>query len=118
MLFPFEYSRFMRYVNIPEDKSQCWAWSGAKRLNRWGAFRMHSDAGGSMAVGRASWLFHRGEIPDGMHVLHSCDNGLCVNPDHLWLGTHSENMRDKTMKGRAGRKPILSGGTSQAPLSP
>lgn len=49
---------------------------------------------------RASWELHYGKIPDGMHVLHSCDNRACVRPEHLFLGNHQENMIDRDRKGR------------------
>jgi hypothetical protein len=52
---------------------------------------------------RASWSIYQGEIPAGAHVLHRCDNPPCVNPDHLFLGTHQDNMRDCSVKGRAAR---------------
>jgi hypothetical protein len=51
---------------------------------------------------RASWEAYRGPIPKGMWVLHKCDTMPCVNPDHLFLGTHQDNMTDKTRKGRNG----------------
>lgn len=54
---------------------------------------------------RFAWALHNGPVPDGMHVLHYCDNGHggCVRREHLWLGTHAENMADKLAKGRQAR---------------
>lgn len=53
---------------------------------------------------RVSWWLANGPIPDGLHVLHRCDVTLCVNPEHLFVGTHLDNMRDMHKKGR--RKPL------------
>ncbi len=53
---------------------------------------------------RASWIAHKGPIPPKMMVLHTCDVKTCVNPDHLWLGTQKDNMRDCGEKGRVNRE--------------
>lgn len=53
-----------------------------------------------LRVHRAVWMIVHGDIPDGLCVLHSCDNPLCCNPSHLFLGTQADNIRDKMEKGR------------------
>jgi hypothetical protein len=79
--------------------SGCHIWIGG-RQHKYGAFRW--GPGRSVRAHRAAWELHRGPIPDGLDVLHTCDVPLCVNPDHLWLGTHVDNNRDRDMKGRTG----------------
>lgn len=76
----------------------CWEWSGGTNNIGYGMFTKQS--GGMMTAHRAAWEIYKGDIPKGKHVLHTCDNRCCVNPEHLWLGTHTENMQDMHSKGR------------------
>lgn len=78
--------------------SGCWQWTGAK-LKGYGLIRVKSGEPPRRAH-RVSWQLFRGPIPAGLHVLHWCDNPSCVQPFHLFLGTHQDNMRDRDAKGR------------------
>lgn len=78
----------------------CWEWTGGRNPRNYGVFSL--IFGRSLNASRASWLIYRGDIPPYTEVCHSCDHGWCVNPDHLFLATHEENMRDARRKGRMG----------------
>lgn len=90
----------------PEPNSGCWLWVGGESGFGYGHFTL--PASRCRTAHRAAWLLYRGPIPKGLHVLHTCDVRCCVNPDHLWLGTHSDNMTDMVSKGRwrCGKKKL------------
>lgn len=95
--------RFWRKAIDPSDPNACWVWRGDKTKDGYG--RMSTAAGlvsrfGQRAVHRTAWILTYGSIPDGMQVLHKCDNPPCFNPYHLYLGTGKDNMMDKCRKGR------------------
>lgn len=91
-------NRFWSKVEKKEGDS-CWEWIGCKDAHGYGEFptkfRKKHTRGHQM-----SWIIHFGEIPDGLGVLHRCDNPSCVNPKHLFLGTQADNNRDMNEKGR------------------
>lgn len=89
--------RFWAKVKKTES---CWLWIGYRSRRGYGSIRGRPEIKGMQQAHRASWEINRGPIPKGMHVLHRCDNTSCVNPDHLFLGTHGDNMRDMFAKGR------------------
>jgi HNH endonuclease len=90
---------------IPEPNSGCWIWTAS--INRLG-YGTVAHKGKIWKAHRVSWDLYTGVIPEGMSVLHKCDNRLCVNPDHLFLGDQTDNMRDMVAKGR-GKTPSLRG---------
>lgn len=85
----------------PEPMTGCWLWTAG--VNGKGYGNVCSGGRGAMLLShRVSWAIHRGPIPTGLCVLHRCDTPACVNPAHLFLGTHLDNARDRHRKGRSG----------------
>lgn len=95
----------------------CWEWSGPQFPNGYGRFNARGwDY--SILAHRAVYQLSVGSIPDGMVIMHLCDNRLCVRPDHLRAGTQAENIRDMLSKGRGGRtgpKPRAQCGRGHGP---
>jgi hypothetical protein len=80
----------------------CWPWKKYRNPKGYG---VASRKGKPQNASRVAYRLTYGEIPDNSLVLHSCDNPVCCNPDHLRLGTHQENMEDRNQKGRQSRLP-------------
>lgn len=96
-------ARFLSKIKIID---KCWLWTGATNEHGYGKL----SANGSWRLAhRVSWNLSNGEIPDNLQVLHRCDTPACVNPAHLFLGTHADNMRDMKQKGRWKWKARISG---------
>jgi hypothetical protein len=87
--------RFWKKVN-KKGEDECWEWLAIKDKKGYGLFKTAT----SRRASRFSYELHKGEIPKGMLVCHTCDNPPCVNPKHLWIGTNSDNMQDMMKKGR------------------
>ncbi len=81
-----------------EVTSGCWEWCGGRHGTGYGCVPVWVHK--SHYAHRAMFAAVCAEIPPGMYVLHSCDNRKCINPEHLWLGTHLENIKDMQSKGR------------------
>ena len=87
----------------PVTESGCWLWEANTNAGGYGTI---GYKGKIVKAHRLSYILHNGDIPDGLHVLHKCDVRCCVNPDHLFVGTHLDNMRDCSKKGRKSKKPV------------
>jgi hypothetical protein len=88
-----------RFWDRVQKTDGCWWWTGFEKNSGYGSFS--PKRGQTFAAHRYAWTLTHGAIASGMLVCHSCDTKLCVRPDHLFLGTHTDNMRDMRAKGRA-----------------
>lgn len=105
--------RFWQYT-IKRGPDDCWLWVGARfGANGYGALQVNERA---LRAHRIAWEMHNGPIPSDRIVCHTCDNPPCVNPAHLYLGTHASNAADKVRRGRV--NPSVGGGTRPTKLTP
>ncbi len=103
-------------TSIRQDKirqeGSCLIWTGAKTKAGYGVKMTPRSEGKRKALmlHRIAYCEAKGQIPDGLFVLHSCDRPACVNPDHLRVGTHQENMDDKVLRRRQHRPAMEENG--------
>lgn len=92
-------TRFWSRVN---KTNNCWEWMCSGKYKRYGDITLYKNGKTIHKLAhRFSWELHHGAIPNGLFVCHSCDNKLCVNPNHLFLGTAKDNAIDCVKKGRS-----------------
>lgn len=115
-------SDIVRFLSKIKKLNSCWEWQGTIRTN-YGSLAVRVDVDGvrkdrEIRAHRLSYFIHKGPFDFKLHVCHSCDNPKCVNPDHLFLGTHQENMLDRDSKGRLkGHKGALGEGNAHSKLT-
>lgn len=103
--------RFNQYV-YPDPNSGCFIWAGCENGRGYGSFGVGSRTDGSdrmETAHRQAWVLANGPIPPGLSVLHKCDVRLCVNPDHLYLGTGKDNNLDMALRKRGTSGPLPRG---------
>lgn len=91
---PEQKLKFIGWDVVPNG---CWIWRGR---SNWGGYGVIGHRHRAVLAHRTSWAANRGDIPFGIDVLHHCDVRLCINPDHLFLGTDADNIADMDAKGR------------------
>lgn len=84
------------FLDRIEKTESCWIWTGSKTNRGYGIFTI---TGKVMSAHRLAWKIHKGEIPNGLIIRHLCNNPICVNPDHLALGTFQDNSDDRVKAG-------------------
>jgi hypothetical protein len=99
---------FSEEAYIPEPNTGCWLWLGHMHRGGYGQLTRNNR---TLKAHRVAYEDAHGLIPDGALVCHHCDTPLCVNPEHLYVGTWQSNMDDRVKRGRwkGGRKPRVPG---------
>lgn len=85
------------HYSMPNETTGCIEWTGTRNDAGYGLLMLEKKF---FRAHRLAWELARGPIPDGLFLCHRCDNPPCINPDHLFPGTHTDNMVDKAKKGR------------------
>jgi hypothetical protein len=109
--------RFWRKVDKREP-DECWPWTGAHLPEGYGLMYKSGRPRRWHRSNRLAYELLVGPIPDGLHVLHRCDNPPCCNPAHLFLGTQADNNRDRDQKGRNNGYKIRGAANGRAKLMP
>lgn len=90
---------------MPEPNSGCWFWMGSLTQKGYGdVLLIENGKRQHVRAHRIAWALYKGTVPPGKMVCHKCDIRCCVNPDHLFLGTASDNVRDMVAKGRSSQQ--------------
>jgi hypothetical protein len=108
-----EKSKNGKYISTPKEIferhclkgaiDECWLWNAYRTPYGYGQTKIGGRGSKLIFAHRLSWMVNVGEIPDGMHVLHKCDNPPCCNPNHLFIGTNLDNIMDRVAKNRSNR---------------
>jgi hypothetical protein len=84
---------------LEREPGGCWLWT----RRHWNGYGQVWFKGREWRAHRLAYLLHHGLLPEGKMICHTCDERACCNPDHLYLGTQTENMRDRRVRGRTAR---------------
>ena len=103
----FTHMTVQDFLDKYTDKSgECWLWTGTKHNTGYGYFTLTVGGRRKVLAHRAAYEQVNGPIPEGKSIRHKCDTPACVNPDHLSLGSHRDNMNDMAVRGRAGQSKL------------